>query len=236
VTGSLSIQPHRQTLNDRATAIRDGVVAAILEHRLQPGIKLGEDELGTIYGASRTLVRLALQSLAHEGIVIIEKNRGAFVARPSVAQTREVFEARRLIEPAIAARAAERADKAAAKALDLHLLSERAAMARHDEQENIRLSGDFHRLVARIARHSIYEDMLNELIARSSLSILLYKSSRQHLCGVDHHREIADAIVAGDGARGGAMMVAHLHEIEHGLALEESPWPVADLRSILGQK
>ena len=48
-----------------------------------PGTKLGEDEIGEIYGASRTLVRTALLKLAHEGIVSIEKNRGAFVSRPS---------------------------------------------------------------------------------------------------------------------------------------------------------
>ena len=84
-----------------SAGIREGVTAAILEHRLLPGTKLGEDEIGEIYGASRTLVRTALQQLAHEGIVNIEKNRGAFVARPTPADAREVFEARRLIEPTI---------------------------------------------------------------------------------------------------------------------------------------
>ena len=48
---------------DRAQAIHQGVVAAILEHRLLPGTKLGEDDLGQIYGVSRTIVRAALQSL-----------------------------------------------------------------------------------------------------------------------------------------------------------------------------
>ena len=42
---------------DRAQVVRNGVVAAILEHRLHPGTKLGEDDLGQIYGVSRTLVR-----------------------------------------------------------------------------------------------------------------------------------------------------------------------------------
>ena len=79
--------------SDRVSRIREGVTAAILEHRLLPGTKLGEDEIGEIYGSSRTLVRTALQQLAHEGIVNIEKNRGAFVARPTPADAREVFEA-----------------------------------------------------------------------------------------------------------------------------------------------
>ncbi|MBO6932377.1 MAG: GntR family transcriptional regulator, partial [Roseibium sp.] len=68
--------------------------SAILEHRLAPGLKLSEDEVGEIYGASRTVVRAALQALAHSGLVTIEKNRGAFVARPGVREAQEVFEAR----------------------------------------------------------------------------------------------------------------------------------------------
>ena len=34
---------------------------AIHEHRLPPGTKLGEDELGEAYGISRTIVRAALR-------------------------------------------------------------------------------------------------------------------------------------------------------------------------------
>src|SRR5256885_15701268 len=88
-------------VSDRVSRIREGVTAAILEHRLLPGTKLGEDEIGEIYGASRTLVRTALQQLMHEGIVSIEKNRGAFVSRPTATDAREVFEARRLVEAPI---------------------------------------------------------------------------------------------------------------------------------------
>ncbi|MBL8575148.1 MAG: GntR family transcriptional regulator [Hyphomicrobiaceae bacterium] len=211
---------------DRTTAIRNGIVAAILEHRVQPGTKLGEDELGSIYGASRTIVRAALQALAHEGIVVIEKNRGAFIARPGPAEAREVFEARTLIEPAIAARAASRAADPAviaewAPRLRAHLDEERAALARGDDRAAIRLSGEYHMLIARMAAHSIYEAILGELIARSSLIILLYKSRRAHFCGTDHHAVLADAILAGDGPGAGRLMVEHLVEIEHGLDLGE---------------
>ncbi len=220
----------------RAELVRNGIVRAILEHRLHPGTKLGEDDLGNIYGVSRTLVRLALQTLAREGIVIMKKNRGAFVAQPSIAQTREVFEARRLIEPAIAARATQRATPAFAKALNAHLIEESASLAGHDEQASIRLSGDFHLLVAQMSGHSVFQTMLSELITRSSLSILMYKSSREHLCGVDHHREIADAIISGNGVRAGVLMVHHLDEIEHGLELERSSNPSKNLEHILAAR
>lgn len=219
---------------DRASHIHKSIVAAILEHRLQPGTKLGEDEIGSIYGASRTIVRSALQALSHEGIVVIEKNRGAFVARPTPVDAREVFEARALIEPAIAERAAERRDDGWRVRLDAHLAEERRALADGDDRAAIRLSGEFHRLVARMSGHRIYQAVLSELIARSSLIILLYRTRRAHSCGTDHHGIIGRAIAAGDGAEAGRLMVEHLMEIEGGLDLSEAPMPVGPLADILG--
>jgi DNA-binding GntR family transcriptional regulator len=141
--------------SDRVSRIREGVTAAILEHRLLPGTKLGEDEIGEIYGASRTLVRTALQQLAHEGIVNIEKNRGAFVARPTPADAREVFEARRLIEVTIVDHAVDAVSPAWLDRLQQHLAEEREAGLRGDARASVRLSGEFHRLVAEMSGHSI---------------------------------------------------------------------------------
>ncbi|MEJ1156766.1 GntR family transcriptional regulator [Prosthecomicrobium sp. N25] len=219
---------------DRGQQIRQGIVTAILEHRLHPGTKLGEDEIGAIYGASRTIVRSALQALAHEGIVVIEKNRGAFVARPTPAEAREVFEARRLIEPAVAMRAAERFTGDWSRLLALHLAEERKALAEGDDRAAIRLSGEFHGLVARLAQHGIYADILAELITRSSLIILLYRSRRAHFCGTDHHEAIAAAIAERDGPAAARLMVEHLDEIEQGLDLVEPERPDTRLADILG--
>lgn len=64
---------------------------AIHEHRLAPGTKLSEDEVGLVYGVSRTVVRAALQRLAHDRLITLRRNRGAFVAQPSIREAREVF-------------------------------------------------------------------------------------------------------------------------------------------------
>src|SRR5258708_34096681 len=114
-------------VSDRVSRIREGVTAAILEHRLLPGTKLGEDEIGEIYGASRTLVRTALQQLAHEGIVNIEKNRGAFVARPTPPDARQVVQARRLIEPTSVDHACAAVSPAGLNRLQRHPTDERDA-------------------------------------------------------------------------------------------------------------
>jgi DNA-binding GntR family transcriptional regulator len=220
--------------HDRVSRIREGVTTAILEHRLLPGTKLGEDELGEIYGASRTLVRTALLKLAHEGIVSIEKNRGAFVSRPTPADAREVFEARRLIEPTIVDLACDAASRDWLDRLERHLGEERAAELRGDARASVRLSGEFHRLLAQIAGHSIYQGFLKELIARSSLIILLYRRHDTPACGTSHHSEIVTAIRKQDKARARALMLSHLSEIEAELFLKEQAIDEPRLADVLG--
>lgn len=220
--------------NDRVGRIREGVTTAILEHRLLPGTKLGEDELGEIYGASRTLVRTALLKLAHEGIVTIEKNRGAFVSRPTPADAREVFEARRLIEPAIVDHAVDAASPAWLDRLQQHLAEEREAELRGDTRAMVRLSGEFHRLVAEMSGHSIYLGFLDELIARSSLIILLYRRHDTPACGTEHHAGIVAAIRQRDNRLAREQMLVHLTEIEAELFLKDPASEERRLADLLG--
>lgn len=219
---------------NRAELIHADIVTAILEQRLGPGTKLGEDEVGAIYGVSRTIVRAALQSLAREGIVVIEKNRGAFVAHPSVREAREVFSARRLIEPVITALATETCDAAGAADLRRHLALETKAQRDGDQSAAIRLSGEFHLLIARMAGHRIYENFLREMVARSSLIILLYRRTRMHNCNTDHHDRLVEAISGGQADEAVALMTAHLDEIEGELELVDTAVPVRPLAELLG--
>ena len=67
----------------RAASLYQSVLEAVVEHRLPPGAKLTEEQLGAVFGVSRTIVRSALQALAHDHIVTIARNRGAFVSAPT---------------------------------------------------------------------------------------------------------------------------------------------------------
>src|SRR5262245_65618755 len=81
--------------------ICDAVRTAILERRLAPGTRLPEVAIGAYFGVSRTLARQALRTLAGEGIVELRDRRVAVVARPSAADVRNVFAARRAIEGSV---------------------------------------------------------------------------------------------------------------------------------------
>jgi DNA-binding GntR family transcriptional regulator len=62
-----------------------------------------EDQLGEVFGVSRTRIRWVLHSLAREKVVTIAAQpRCAAVAHPTVREAKEVFAARRLIEVALA--------------------------------------------------------------------------------------------------------------------------------------
>src|SRR5690606_25194440 len=62
------------------------------------GERLNEQMLSEAHGLSRTRVRRVLVRLQHAGIVRFERNRGAFIYRPSVQDARDLFDVRRYLE------------------------------------------------------------------------------------------------------------------------------------------
>ena len=92
----------------------DAVAAAlrtrILDGELGPGERLREAELTTAYGVARHSLRAALRALAAEGLVVIEPNRGATVARLTPDGAGPLFELRTALELEAAHLALERND------------------------------------------------------------------------------------------------------------------------------
>lgn len=206
-----------------AQRIVEGLQQAIFEHRLAPGTKLSEDEVGQVYGVSRTIVRSALQTLAHGQLVTIERNRGAFIASPSVKEAHEVFEARGLIEPRIAAMAAQRISAAHLKTLSQHIDAEHLAMAKGDRGKALALSGEFHMEIARIAAHDVFTDFVQTLVKRSSLIIALYWKRLDTTCESHSHHALMKAFQDGDAKQAEAVMQSHIVDLHSGLDLSARP-------------
>jgi DNA-binding GntR family transcriptional regulator len=219
---------------DPGRRVREYIQGAIVDHRLSPGTKLSEEEVGDAFGVSRTVVRAALQSLSHHGLVTLERNRGAFVARPSADEARQVFDARRMIEPDLVRAAAERFLPKHAKHLRTHTAQEAAAIKAGDRRTAIRLSGGLHLEIAEIAGNAILTRFLGELVARSSLIIALYGKTGISACGLHDHREIIAALAKKDGKRAAQLMVEHLHHIDHDLDLTRGPSAPRALSDMLG--
>jgi DNA-binding GntR family transcriptional regulator len=82
------------TVDALASALR----GRIFNGDLAPGDRLPERELTDRYRVARHSVRAALRALAAEGLVVIEPNRGASVARLDADGIRSLFELRTALE------------------------------------------------------------------------------------------------------------------------------------------
>ena len=215
-------------------AIYERLLAAIFEHRLPPGTKLGEDRLAAIFGVSRARIRGVLPRLAREGVVSLEPNRGAFVAKPTVAEAREVFEARRIIEPGIVERVMRLPERRALLArLKQHVAAERKARSEGDVRAVVRLSGEFHTLLADEAGNAMLAKVMRELATRTCLVIALYDKPAKPSCLGEEHAEIVEALAAGSGARAVKLMLEHLSHVERNLDLSATEAETIDLEAAL---
>ena len=204
---------------------------AIAEGALKPGVKIMEDVIGDHFGVSRTVVRGALGMLQREHLLERKKNRGTFVAEPTVEEARNLFEARRVLERLILTLAVERATADDVAALDQITRDELRVHSGEDAAAKTRQSGQFHVVLARMARNPVLTETLSGIVARLSLVTALYGQKGHDDCGADEHRSILGAITRGDVDEACALMDRHLRHIESHVRLDEVP---VDRNSFLG--
>lgn len=202
---------------------------AVMEQRLPPGTKLSEASLCEAFGVRRGRIRRALLLLASRKIVELHPNRGAFVARPTTQEAHGIFEARRAVEDAVAGLAAERATPADIDRLEAHLHAETQAHGATSRRRAIRLSGEFHVLLAELAQNDVLREIVRDLVARTSLIIAFYGISTEQSCRADEHRDLLSALRRRDGDGARALMRAHLLHIERDIAISRARGAEPDL-------
>ena len=213
-------------LDDR---IYEAIHGAIASQELPPGTRLREDEMRTIFKVSRARIRKVFARLAYAGLLTIEPNKGASVFKPTPAEAREIFAARRGIEGTIVRMLAGRLAKADLTALRRHIAGEARAEAGRDWTEMVRLSGEFHLRLAEIAGNALLLRFLRELISREALVILVYEKPGKPSCSHHEHEQILDALVRGDAAHAAGLMDEHLANIEERLELDREVRKPVDL-------
>jgi DNA-binding GntR family transcriptional regulator len=206
--------------------------AAIAEHRLLPGARLVEDQLGEVFGVSRMRIRSVLHSLARDKVVTLQRNRGAVVAHPTVKEAREVFAARRLIEVAMARDIVRAADEEALRRLKDHIKKEKMGERSHDRALELKASHEFHTLLAEIVGNRVVVGFLRELMARSSLITAIYERPDVSSCSHLAHANLIKFIERRDADGLAAAMLEHLNQIEGDLVLFDRGEPDADLKAV----
>ncbi|RZL00344.1 MAG: GntR family transcriptional regulator [Rubrivivax sp.] len=216
------------------------LIEAIVDQRLLPGTKLVEDKLGQAFGVSRTRIRQVLIRLAQEQVVTLQPNKGASVAEPTVEEAREVFEARTVVETVLVQRFVARATPKDLKALADCIAAEDEARRTGDKTMALRLSGQFHLLLADTAAHQTFAKFLHKLVSRTSLILMSYTPVERlqvagselpqrwvQACRCEEHRGLLTALRAATQGKATTdqavrLMAEHLAHIEASLSFTQA--------------
>ena len=214
-------------------AVHERIWSAIMDHSLPPETRLVESELCQIFGLGRTRLREVLQRLAYERVVTLSRNRGAMVSKPTVREAREVFAARRVLEAHVVDTFLKSGTRKDLKRLQDHVAREDDAWRDNDRRAGLKLSGEFHLLLAESAGNRILLELLRELVSRSSLIIAVYQAPGAAPCPPDAHRELTGMLERRERAAV-RLMTQHLDHVLSELMLEERSSAGVDLKSVFG--
>lgn len=146
--------------------VLDGLRQAIIEGRLAPGARLTERELTEMMGVSRTVIREALRQLESEGLIAIIPNKGPVVRELSLAEAKDLYHIRAVLEGLAARLFVENAGEAQVKQLAQALDVVAGAYERGDAQEVLETKNRFYDVLFAGARSETLSSMLGTLHAR----------------------------------------------------------------------
>jgi DNA-binding FadR family transcriptional regulator len=221
----------RHTFEEAAEQIAEKVRSA----ELRRGDKLPpERDLAVIMQISRPTLREAVRILVDAGVVEVRRGPGGgiFVAGDVVPvelvrarsvlrleQVADVLEARRLIEPGVAALAAQRAADADLEPLERSIESMREICGRGyepaDEERFLQLDLQFHIALARAAGNPTVEALMRSLLRQLEIA----RDMAMHLplvpeWTIEIHERTLEAVRSGDLERVSEVMNEHLGQLE----------------------
>ena len=194
--------------------VAEGIRAAILRGELAPNQRLVEAELCEQYGASRFSVRVALRDLAGQGLIELQRNRGARIREITLDEAIEISQVRMVVEGLVAARAAELATDDDAAELEQIGRDMREAVGSGEPLRYSELNARLHSKVREIARHVTAERIIEELrgqMVRHQFRLAL-RPGRSSVSLGQHERIIA-GIVSRDPAESESAMRAHIASV-----------------------
>ncbi len=208
----------------------DNVRQMIADGNLQPGGRIpAERDLARHLGVDRSSLRQALKALAVMGVIHQQVGLGTHLTRDASALLNvpldflllvdgitfaELFEARRIFEPELAARAARRHNPRELVQMENSLIQ----MRQHAESGSLAkvaaCDRRFHRLTWKMAGNRICLRMLEPLHRIMTNSFAVTWSVTDYTQAIASHAGILDAIRAGDPDAARLSMSQHLDRAE----------------------
>lgn len=192
---------------DATERLRDMIV----QGDVAPGAKLNERVLCERLGVSRTPLREALKTLASEGLVALQPNRGAIVTPLTLDTVREIFEVLGALEALagdLACRNVTETQLAEIRALHFEML---AAHARGDLAQYFRNNQAIHFAIVAASGNATLAATYRNLNANVRRARYLANVSRERWDkAVAEHDDMLAALAARDGPRLQRLLVDHL--------------------------
>jgi GntR family transcriptional regulator, transcriptional repressor for pyruvate dehydrogenase complex len=215
------IRIHEEVFSQIHQLIKDG--------RLKARDQLpSERELAETFKVSRTSVREALRTLESQGLIVSRTGMGNFVvdlpvealvgplARMLIDEKTalaDVFELRKLIEPHIAALAAERATERDIAQLKKIVAKQKEAVSRGET--GVDADAELHLCISRATQNQALQKLVSglmEMLSRSREESLQTPERRK--ASIDTHRKIIAAIEKHDGIKARNEMKFHIEQVE----------------------
>jgi GntR family transcriptional regulator, transcriptional repressor for pyruvate dehydrogenase complex len=196
-----------------------------------------ERELAETFKVSRTSVREALRALESQGLIVSRTGTGNFVADLPVESLigplarllidekkalADIFEMRKLIEPQIAALAAERASRNDVAQLKRIVAKQSEAVGRGET--GVEADAELHFYISRTTRNQALQKLvagLMELLSRSREESL--QTHNRRAASIAAHRRIVAAIEKHDKTKARAEMLRHIQQVEESVLLSGGP-------------
>lgn len=204
-----SLRVERSTVGRQvADRLRD----AVADGRLLPGERLTERALCELTGAGRASVREVLRALEAEGVIENAPHRGPTVARVGLAQARDLYAVRALLEGFAARGFARRAGEADRAALEAAL----DALGRApDTPALLAAKAAFYDALVRGCGNAVVGELLGRLHRRVAALRATSMSRPERLPeSLKELRALADALARRDARAAERLAVAHIRAAE----------------------
>ena len=196
---------------------------------LQPGSRLPpERELAKQFGVNRASIRQALKALDVMGVVHQRVGDGTYLTQDASSTLRapidflilvdgisfqELYEARRIVEPELAALAAKRRTEEDLQELETSL----DVLRTEPNLSGVELAAEdlrFHEIIWRIAGNRVCQRMFASLQLALTRGLNVVSRMKDERFPLDGHQAIYEAIRAGDAERARKVMFDHLKVCE----------------------
>lgn len=183
----------------------------IVSGRMRPGEAVNEAALATSLGVSRTPVREALKRINDEGLIDVFAQNGTFIAPISRKALEEAYVIRTALETESVSRAAGRLTPAQSEAFADNIAAHELAIGRGRFAEAIRLDDAFHRMIAEVnGLHMLWRAVDISKAQMDRGRHLAIPEPGLGAVTISQHRQILDAMQAGDEAEAARHMREHL--------------------------